>query len=322
MTTAPNRESFSQILPDLQLALDSVSIGEAKTCWMKYKLSIIDGWQKPGDSVHFDFGIFFHSATEEYHKVRALPGATSADALDAAVNRALVDTWDNNLQRPWASDDPNKNRASLIRSIIWYFTAFETDSLKTVILSTGEPAIEIPFSLDLDIKSRLTGESFILCGRLDRLVEKGENWITDVKTTKFTVNQGYFARFSPDNQVSCYSLAGLMLFKLPIAGVIIDAVQLAVGFPRFRRGFIARSKPQLEEWLKDLHRLISDLERNIYDNHWPMNDKACGIPHVDERTGEMRGGCQFREICSSSPVMREKLLELKFKKRYWDPLNR
>lgn len=316
----PQRESFSSQIPGLQTAMDSTSIGEAKLCWEKYRLSIIEGWTRPAESIDLDFGIHFHSACEAIDRAKAA-GANHRESLQSGVDQALSATWNKDLERPWASTDPQKNRGTLIRSIIWYHENFQSDSLKTVILANGQPAVELSFSFDSGYRSRLTGESFLLCGHLDRLVEfNGGVWVTDKKTTRFTLNSAYFGRFSPDNQISCYSLAGEVVFSAPISGVIIDAVQVAASFTRFQRGFVSRSKPQLAEWLRDLYVLFEGIERNVERNHYPRNDRACGIPHIDSKSGELRHGCQFREICSADPAIREKLLELNFRRRSWDPI--
>ena len=37
-------------------------------------------------------------------------------------------------------------------------------------------------------------------------------------------------------------------------------------------------------------------------DYWPMNDTACG----------MYGGCRFRGVCSKSPQVRERFLDLAF----------
>ena len=319
-TPNPIRESFSSVLPSLQLAHDSVSIGAAKTCKRYYKYSILDGWTDKKDKIDLEFGIYFHSATEEYHRAEA-KGKSHDEALESALDRTLSDTWRSEFSRPWDSTDPNKNRGGLIRSVIWYVEHFKGDSLKTVILSNGKPAIEVPFSIEIGYTSRLTGEKFLLCGRLDKLGDlNGQYWIVDKKTTKYTLGPSYFARYTPDNQVSTYSFAGSIMFPFSISGVIIDAAQILKDSTRFQRGFVPRSKSQLEEWIRGVYTLFSEIETCIETNHWPMNDRACGIPRLDEKTGEVRYGCQFREVCAAGPEMREKLLALNFKRRFWDPV--
>ncbi len=63
------RESFSNVLPGVQIAWDSVSLGVIKKCPRYYKLSIVDGWVGKGSSIHLRYGILYHRALEVYdHK--------------------------------------------------------------------------------------------------------------------------------------------------------------------------------------------------------------------------------------------------------------
>jgi len=93
-------------------------------------------------------------------------------------------------------------------------------------------------------------------------------------------------------------------------GVIIDAVQIAVGFSRYERGFTYRTPEQLKEWQQDTLLHIRAAERYAEAEYWPMNDKACNN----------YGGCVFRGICSKDPSVRPAFLESNFVSRPWNPL--
>lgn len=68
------RESFSRIIPKLQVSWDSTSLGALKKCPRLYQLSIVEGWRRtprPGTpgNIHFRYGILYHRALEVYdHK--------------------------------------------------------------------------------------------------------------------------------------------------------------------------------------------------------------------------------------------------------------
>jgi hypothetical protein len=157
----------------------------------------------------------------------------------------------------------------------------------------------------------IAGQPYLLCGHLDRVVEfGGQKYVMDRKTTGSSPTPHYFDGFAPDNQMSIYTLAARVQFSTPVAGVIIDAAQVAVGFTRFQRGFTYRTEAQLEEWLADFRFWTAQAEGFAEAGHWPMNDKSCG----------MYGGCTFRKICSKSPEVRERFLESDFERRPWNPL--
>jgi hypothetical protein len=79
---------------------------------------------------------------------------------------------------------------------------------------------------------------------------------------------------------------------------MIDAAQIAVGFTRFARGLIPRTKDQMAEWLDDAIYHIKEAWRAA-EHGYPMNDKAC----------QLYGGCEFLEVCSKSPRVRQDYLD-------------
>jgi len=111
--------------------------------------------------------------------------------------------------------------------------------------------------------------------------------------------------------MSMYTLAGKIILKADIQGIIIDAAQVQVNATRFGRAPITRSPTQVEEWFKELTQYWLPLAESCSrQDSWPMNDTACG----------RYGGCQFRGVCGKSPEVREQWLKASFSKRVWDPL--
>lgn len=304
--------SFSRRVPGLQLAIDSTSLGEFKSCARKYYYSIVLGYQPRLKSVHLTFGLLIHGGKERYAHGRA-KGNSHEESIDLALDWVLRETWNRELKRPWASDHRTKNRLTLVRTLVDYFDRFEHDSLETVILANGKPAVELSFSFDSGITYSSTGERVTFCGHLDELVRLNDGvYVKDIKTTEYTIGPGWFAKFTPDNQFSMYSLAGQVAFKEPCKGLIVDGVQVAVGFSRFERQLVQRDVEQLKEWHRDAGWVIREMERSALEQYWPQNDRAC----------DMYGGCKFRAICARSPGNRQQWLDSDYKRRIWDPLQR
>jgi len=305
----------------VQFAWDSTSLKWAQTCQQYYKYKMIDCWEAPTKSPHLLFGGWYATALEHFYKHRAL-GMEYEEAVESVVMEAMISTWEykhdtdgapildeagNHVGEGWKSFDTNKTRENLIRTIIWYLEFFKGESLDTVILANGKPAVEHSFTLAVD-------NGIILSGHLDRLVDySGDYYIMDQKTTGSTITPRFFEGFDPDTQMSLYSFAGKAIFDIPIKGVIIDGAQIAVGFSRFERGYSFRTEDQLNEWYEDV---LSDIERtqeNTRNNHFPKNPAACGN----------YGGCEFRSICSKSPGVRNIFLNGAFvKRKQWNPLER
>ena len=90
------------------------------------------------------------------------------------------------------------------------------------------------------------------------------------------------------------------VLKMPVAGLLIDAVQVQVGASRFHRATFDVSESMIDEWLAVFHMDIHRAEEFNEKGHWPQQFSACG----------MYGGCEFRGICSTTPEAREaKILE-------------
>lgn len=308
MISPDENAALSRQLPGMQLAWDSTSLGELKLCPRRYMYRILYGYAPRELNIHFMFGLGFHGATERYDHARA-SGGSHAEGVRAAVKFALEFTWDSKMGRAWLSSDPNKNRLTLLRTVVWYYEQFAEDALETVILANGKPAVELSFMLPLPFKSE-SGEQLFYGGHLDRVAHfAGGTYIVDKKSTKHTLGPDYFRQYTPDNQFSGYIFGGRAGFSLPISGLIVDAAQVAVGFTRFAREVVQRTPEQVKEWVKDLAFWLRQAEFFAKQGHWPMNDKAC---HV-------YGGCPFREVCSKTPSVREKWLRASFARQVWDP---
>ena len=289
----------------LQHLWDSTSLGALKQCPRYYELSIVRGYAPRALAVDLRFGLLLHGARERFYRARA-QGTSHDDALLASVTWLLCETYDTEAQRPWASDHPQKNRLTLVRTFVWYADQWKDDPLETIMLANGAPAVELTFRFPTDYVSP-SGTNLELGGHLDRMVRfQGEIWDSDLKSTKSTLNQDYFAQFTPDNQFSLYSFASRHVYDLPARGVIIDAAQVAVTFSRFARGIVARSADQLDEWYGELGTWLEHATSYAQANHWPQNDKACFR-------------CSFRSICARPASVRRQWLETDFQRRVWDP---
>lgn len=297
-----------------QFAWDATSLSSFAKCPRYYHLKHIQGWESNGHSVHLIFGGVYAKALEAYFKLLA-DGMDSETSTRLVVFQALLATWeherDENGERiedtggPWNSLHANKNRETLIRSIVWYLDHFENDPTTTVHLADGRPAVELSFSMPF-------GEDLLYCGHIDRLVEYGgDKYVMDQKTTGSTITAKFFSDFTPDIQMSGYTWAGKQMFDTPISGVIIDAAQIAVGFTRFERGFVHRHNMQLEEWWDNSHQIIDEARAAHQSNSYRMNPTACGN----------YGGCEFRKVCSRHPDHRQNVLSAEYHRRdIWDPL--
>jgi len=280
----------------LQYIWSASSIGLIQTCPRKYQMKQLMGWQsKNTKSVHLLFGGYYANALEQFYRHR-FAGASIDEALATVIQAALLATWNTETCKPWDSEHNAKSRQNLIRTIIWYVEQYGEEDLPIVKLPDGKPAVEYEFKIEVD-------NDIIFSGILDRLVLFGDDpFIMDQKTTGTTISAHYFRQFAPNTQMSMYTFAGKAVFNLPVKGVIIDAVQIAVGFSRFERGFSFRTDPELNEWYDDAMYWIEFARHCTSENFFPMNLASCGN----------YGGCEFREICARAEGARPAFLSAGF----------
>ncbi len=301
----------SSFLNGVQVVWDATSISLAEACLRKYQYRLIDGWAPKRASVHLRFGGHYATALEHYYKHIQVEGMDKHEAMRAVVREALEATWDrteeDQVGKAWQSDDPNKTRETLIRSIIWYLAEFEDEDIRVVSRSDGVPMVEYSFMLPVD-------NDIIFSGHLDRVVNySGDNYVMDQKTAKATLSSYYFDKYDLSTQMSMYTFAGQAILSTPIKGVIIDAAQIAVGFTKFARGYTFRTEAQLSEWYNDSLFWIAQAQQATRDGYFPMNRSSC----------DMYGGCEFANVCKRNASVRPMFLEGDFiKGEPWNPAAR
>ncbi len=283
-------------------------LGLYKECPKKFHYQIILGYQPRGFNVHLKFGQLYHSALEHYDHALAR-GEPYETAVRTAARTALVASVNPDGQ-PWESGDPNKNRYTLVRSVVWHCEHYRDSPWRTVILANGKPAVELSFRFEA---FEVAGEPILLCGHMDRLIESpttNVRMVADHKTTKGELNARFFSGFTPHNQFSLYTIAGRVVLGDRCDGVLVSGAQIGATFTRFAQQPVARPVAVLDEWLRDAAYWIGQARESALRDHWPMNDKSCNN----------YGGCAFAKVCKVSPSHRKAHLDADFAPFEWNPL--
>lgn len=286
---------------------------------------MIEGWQSKSESYHLTFGIHYHRAIEDYHKAIA-NGAKRMEAYGLAVYNLLVNSygWNPDTTTPVGK---YKNRKTLVSLVVDYLDHIKDDTAETYIRENGAAAVELSFRFELDwgpeegaigdeYGNFKANQPYLLCGHLDQVVTFNDSlFVMDHKTTTHAMGDYYFDQFTPNNQMTLYSLAAKIVIDSPVRGVIIDGAQVLIEKPNaFKRGMAMRTPEILEEWTNDLRYWLTQAEAYAAADYWPMNDMACG----------MYGGCKFRDVCSKSPSTRKVYLKSDFvqlpPEERWNPL--
>lgn len=335
----PSPSPFSAENSKLQTTWDSTSLGWFKTCPRLYQYQMIEGWFPRKMAQTLRFGILYHKLHEEYDKA-LISGHDQDSAIRKAISDVLPEAWDSRpgfqcghcgRERvedseycPWCTEeglpqptkiyspglglDPRRTSETLIRTFLWHVWEYENRRPPIYELASG-PALELTFKFPL--AENTYGEEIFIGGHLDRAeIIDGEPWVVDHKTTTMSLNRQYFDQWSPHNQMTLYTFAGQVIFKIPSKGTVIDAASVGQFSSTFQRGHVHRTPAQIDEWLSGLSELFVLAERYAEQNFYPMNEESCG----------KYGGCPFRSICSKDPSVREDFLRGDFIKKAWNPL--
>lgn len=324
---ASYNSAFSEESPGLQRYWDSMSYQAFLTCPRYYYYTIVQGYHVSGRSVDLAFGIAWHSATERYDRLIAL-----GYSHDEALFWTVAETYYRQLKTPEEKEigygfheegiPEGKNQKTpwtLIRALVVYLTQFgKEDPLHTIILPSGQPAVELSFSFNIT-------QDFFYGGHMDRLVSKHEQidlssslperphiYNTDRKTTTSVLNSRYWTQWVPDVQMSGYDLASKVILPVPAKGIIIDAVSLSVTGEEFGRLEILRSPEQTYEFVQEFEINMERAKSYAEKGFWPRNP----ISTACRRYGR---DCEFRDVCSISDSSRKKFLKANYVRKFWNP---
>lgn len=322
----------------LQFAWDSVSIGNALACWRRYQLRHLEGWQPNGgtSAIALTFGLAFHSGLEEYHNCMAMENMDHENAVYATVRYLLlkdpnfaklpyqedVAALANEIEEKEDEDDgivlrntKVRTRYHLIRAVVWYLDNYRKDNCRTIILPSGNPAVELSFRVELPhtVASHDFG-NYILAGHIDRAVDyQGSFYVTDYKTTKSLSSQ-FFSAWTLSHQLTGYTFAGGIILDKPVRGAIVDGIALQLGGCKFGRAPSTRTRSQITEYLDNLQHVFFIAEhlaaKLVADPafEYPMNTASCYF-------------CDFKEICRQPREFRRRYLKMHFHQELpWNPL--
>ena len=267
-----------------------------KACPRKYLYGVLMAQGKGGEDPDLKFGSLIHQAKAIYEGNRAR-GAEHEMALQGAFRYLLAETWDAPRAKPGFTEDPLKNRATLLRTFVWYADQYRDDACETLALPSGKPAVEIQFEFDAGV-TNFAGEQVTFVGTLDRIVKfNGRTYVADTKTsssTRYITARNY----TPNGQFSLYVLAAQVCFGIEADGIVLDGIAIGPITTEFHREIVPRPPGVIEEWLRDARVHLRRLSEAFERDEWPQNDSACG----------MYGGCRFRSVCGAAPREREGIL--------------
>lgn len=282
--------------------VDHSSLAMFKECPQKYKYAIVDGYRLNTAAPALVFGSAIHDGLEIFERELIKTGDRDT-ALRLAIRSAL------RFDLP--PGDTARTRETLIRSLVWYEEHYRHDAATTHILPNGKPAVELSFRVELPFTFSHSDSPVLYCGHIDKIVNYQDRlFAMEHKTTKSALSEFYWLRYMFSSQISGYNLACELSFNAEIGGAIVDSLQVGVNFTRFGRRIAARTKAHQQEWLLDMHYWLEQLNAAFSSDRWAHNHESCS----------KFGGCQFRDVCFASPLVRDSHLRTHYRVERWDPL--
>lgn len=289
---------FSRDFPSLRLQWDSTSINAFQKDPVEYYYRYVEGWTEPEPNINLVWGTCWDACTKRYHNTNSCK-----EAVELAID--LANEHDLDQVAAESNKANKKNLATLIRSVVWYDEWFvEMEPYKPLPLEKDKYKIELPITAP-------TGEPYYMIVNFDQLAEDEylNKIVVERKSTTTTLSPHYFQQYDPSVQINTYDWAAAELFGT--SGLMVEAVQTAVGFSRFDTHTVWRNNAQREHWLNCLIYTIKQAEKLAISGAW----------HDAMNLGTQRWESFYRNMERKPQAMWEGMLNVELEKRSpWNPM--
>ena len=213
----------------------------------------------------------------------------------------------------------NKSFAAVGRAIADYFFQYPLaeDTIQPYFPTDGKPAIEFNFTIPLPFNHPESGEPLIYGGRCDMVGRYNDQvFVVDEKTTT-SLGASWDRQWAMAGQFTGYCWAARE-HGYPVAGAIVRGISFLKDL-RFGHSQVIspRTQYQIDFWYKQL---LIKVERMLAAYaHWKQHGTRDSFQYSHGASCKAYGGCPFTQVCQSPQP--EKVLEVYFVKRHWDPLH-
>lgn len=286
--------------------VDNTIVETFFACEGKMDMQYVDHWA-PQSNHHLHAGGAFAKGVERTRKAYHIEGLPSDEAIAAGMLTAWQ-AYGTHIPPP----NSNKTFQAVGRAVADYFFQYPLaeDSVQPYVPPGGKPAIEFNFGIPLPINNPDTGEPLLYGGRADMIgLYNGSIFVVDEKTTS-ALGPSWERQWDMAGQFTGYCWAA-RAHDYPVAGAIIRGVSFLKDC-RFGHANVpsTRTTYQIDFWYKELLKKLNRMVEAYTKNDWRYSHgAACKV----------YGGCAFTQVCLSQN--KEKVLEVLFTKRKWDPLH-
>jgi hypothetical protein len=301
-------------------AIDNTIVETFFACEGKSFHQYFEDWA-PGTNVNLHAGGAFAKGMEAARKAFHIDGAGSDDAIALGV-QAAAQAYGNFLPPP----NSHKTFPAVLRAVSDYFFQYplEEDPVQPFIPPGGLAAVEFNFGIPLPLNNPDTGEPLLYAGRCDMVGRYNDSiFVVDEKTTT-SLGPSWERQWDLAGQFTGYCWAARN-HGYPVAGAIIRGIS----FLKDCRFGHAQVVTQRTSYLIDFwyEQLLLKIKRMIQAYEDYKKAVAAGTLFNGRDAWQWShgaacktyGGCPFIPVCGSPNP--DKVLEVYFVKRQWNPLH-
>lgn len=285
------------------------------------------------------FGKVIHEALEYRDKQPGL-------VITPAIEQGMIDIIQQGFELGQNADD-YRNSSYAIQLIKEYNRKYPVETHPAYVTPDGTPAVEMPFAIPLcditinqpvlvtdpDLNSgqptirHIDKIQIVFTGKIDKVaIYKSNLYVFDHKTSSMGGDY-FFEEFETGSQFKGYVYAAQKLLNQPIKGAIINAIfnrkltKTGKGI-EFQRAPINYHPDVIEEWLESFTQTaIDQIQRHLHQSAHPLNPHVA-FPMNSPACKTKYGTCQFFQICSLPPSLREQQLRSSlYEDNTWNPLD-
>lgn len=296
MPSTPSLTFSMTDLPVINRPIDNTAMSAYMTCPREFKLAILDGWRPKVKHQALNFGSFWHRLLETHYK-----SGGDKDAVAETFTKYQHEV-------PNTGSDYRTAQRALIEYERYRKEYPPTIDCRDTVGFPDNPMVEISTA----VYNETIGHEY--AGKIDRIiVVDGLGYIEDHKTTS-RLDKHYFKQYENSNQMMGYVwVANQIVPDIKIAGVRINAAHILKSKSNFIRHIVTYSDSRIKEWERNTAVWMQRMKDSITNDEFPAHFGNNGCRR-------MFGRCKFFDVCGTSEVIRQKVLEQEFVVDHWDPL--
>ena len=298
-----NRPSFPELI-------DNTMVSSYVKCGEAFNLEFIQNWTAAGPNIHLHAGGAFAFGLEQARRAYYEEEVSPDEALRRGLE-AIIQFYGPVEFPPARTGD--KSCDNVLRAFSSYMERYPLKGALITPFRTanGKYMVEFTFSIPMELNHPETDNPLLYGGRPDMIgVLNDVLWVTDEKTAS-SLGEQWRQQWDLDSQFTGY-IKGAQQYGFPVVGAVVRGVGLLKTKISHEEVILHRSIWEVERWWEQLHHKVERMIRDWKNNSWlfALDKGACAA----------YGGCKFKLLCSTPEP--EKWLQVNFRKRVWNPLEK